>query len=55
LLAGHSVFRSLDPKVVSQMTLARVAIDTVNVWPTAAWQEAGFKVYRLGLGNYDCH
>ncbi|MGD0003551.1 MAG: UDP-N-acetyl-D-mannosamine dehydrogenase [Anaerolineaceae bacterium] len=51
LLVGHSVFRGLHPQAVAQMTQARLVIDTVNGWPADEWKEAGFKVYRLGVGG----
>jgi UDP-N-acetyl-D-mannosaminuronic acid dehydrogenase len=51
LLVGHSQFKSLDAKKMAQLTSARVIVDTVNGWPTTAWQEAGFKVIKLGNGH----
>jgi hypothetical protein len=33
------------------MTPARLALDTVNGWDTAAWQTAGFKLAKLGKGE----
>ncbi len=51
LLVGHRVFRGLDPHAVAEMTQARVVVDTINGWAGEDWQAAGFKVYRLGVGD----
>jgi UDP-N-acetyl-D-mannosaminuronic acid dehydrogenase len=51
LLVGHAPLRALDPFVINQLTRARVVIDTVNGWPAQTWQEAGFRVFRLGVGK----
>jgi UDP-N-acetyl-D-mannosaminuronate dehydrogenase len=51
LLVGHSQFSELDPAAVNKMTQARIAVDTVNGWPPATWQAAGFDLYRLGVGS----
>jgi len=51
LLVGHRVFRGLTAQAVAQMTQARVVIDTINGWQGSDWEEAGFKVYRLGVGR----
>ena len=53
LLVGHSVLRQMDPHVVAQLTKARVVIDCVNGWSAAAWEGAGFHVYKLGVGTKD--
>jgi UDP-N-acetyl-D-mannosaminuronic acid dehydrogenase len=51
LLVGHSQFKALDPKIVAKLTSARLVVDTVNGWNNPAWQEAGFKVIKLGKGQ----
>jgi UDP-N-acetyl-D-mannosaminuronic acid dehydrogenase len=51
LLVGHKVFRGLDAQAVVKMTPARVVVDTINGWADKDWEEAGFKVYRLGVGG----
>jgi UDP-N-acetyl-D-mannosaminuronic acid dehydrogenase len=48
LLVGHSQFAAMDPLQVAGKTRARLAIDTVNAWKSRAWQQAGFRVIRLG-------
>jgi UDP-N-acetyl-D-mannosaminuronic acid dehydrogenase len=50
LLVGHSALRNLEPQVVAQLTPARVVIDCVNAWPVQAWEQQGFRVFRLGAG-----
>lgn len=51
LLVGHTEFKKLNPQAVAKITPARVAVDTVNSWQPAAWTEAGFDLYRLGVGK----
>lgn len=51
LLVGHDQFKKLDPNEVAKLTSARVVLDTVNGWNTQAWNEAGFKVIKLGKGE----
>jgi UDP-N-acetyl-D-mannosaminuronic acid dehydrogenase len=52
LLVGHREFRELDPMRVCQLTPTRTAVDTVGGWEIQSWSEAGFKLIRLGVGNY---
>jgi UDP-N-acetyl-D-mannosaminuronic acid dehydrogenase len=52
LLVGHREFRELDPMRVCQLTPTRTAVDTVGGWKIQSWSEAGFKLIRLGVGNY---
>ncbi len=51
LLVAHDQFKALDPHKVRQMTGARVVLDAVNGWKANEWQQAGFEVYRLGVGR----
>jgi len=51
LLVRHAQFREMEPAKVAAQTSARVVVDTVNAWNTAAWNEAGFQVYRLGVNK----
>ncbi len=51
LLVGHAQFRALNPAELAARTPARVVIDTRGVLDPAAWQAAGFRVYRLGSGK----
>lgn len=50
LLVGHTQFKELDPKAVAAQTSARIVLDTVNGWKDAAWQDAGFTLFKLGRG-----
>jgi len=51
LLVRHSQFSAMNPSQVTELTSARVVVDTINAWDTAAWGEAGFDVFRLGVGK----
>ncbi len=48
LLVNHTALRSINPHTLAGITPARVAVDTVNGWSGENWQNAGFKVCRLG-------
>lgn len=52
LLVRHSQFREMDPSKIAALTSARVVVDTVNAWDANAWKEAGFRVFRLGVGKF---
>jgi UDP-N-acetyl-D-mannosaminuronic acid dehydrogenase len=51
LLVRHAQFKEMHPSEVAALTPARVALDTVNAWDAAAWENAGFQVFRLGVGK----
>lgn len=51
LLVKHTEFTKLVPAQVAQKSKARVAFDTVNGWDGEIWQNAGFKLTRLGVGK----
>jgi len=51
LLVNHSGLRGLTPEKLKSLTTARVLIDTVNGWADRDWASAGFKLYRLGVGD----
>ncbi len=48
LLVNHTALRSINPHTLAGLTPARLAVDTVNGWSGENWQNAGFKVCRLG-------
>ncbi|MFM8367480.1 MAG: nucleotide sugar dehydrogenase [Chloroflexota bacterium] len=50
-LVKQTEFMELDTKTVAQKTTARTLIDTVNGWDAAQWQNAGFRVVKLGSGK----
>jgi UDP-N-acetyl-D-mannosaminuronic acid dehydrogenase len=51
LLVSHTALRNLQPQMVAQLTPARVIVDCVNAWSSSEWQDAGFRVFRLGDGS----
>jgi UDP-N-acetyl-D-mannosaminuronic acid dehydrogenase len=51
LLVNHTEFRQLSPAALKAMTRARVLIDTVNGWAGSDWAQAGFSLFRLGVGK----
>ena len=51
LLVRHTQFCEMKPSEVKAMTSARVVVDTVNAWEAEAWKEAGFQMFRLGVGK----
>jgi len=51
LLVAHSEFLTIKPIELASRTGARVVMDAVNGWKSAEWQDAGFRVVRLGVGT----
>lgn len=51
LLVAHDQFKTLHPQEVAGMSGARMVLDTVNGWKAQEWQQAGFRVFRLGVGK----
>ena len=51
LLVHHREFAALDPAELAGLTPARLVIDTRNQLNVQAWQSAGFKLVRLGVGR----
>ncbi len=51
LLVNHSAFHQINPRELLPVTSSRIMLDTVNGWDKTAWEEAGFKVFRLGSGK----
>jgi UDP-N-acetyl-D-mannosaminuronic acid dehydrogenase len=51
LLVNHSAFHQINPRELLPITSTRVILDTVNGWDKTVWEEAGFKVFRLGSGK----
>jgi UDP-N-acetyl-D-mannosaminuronic acid dehydrogenase len=48
LLVPHSQFLGFTPEQIRAMSKARILVDAVNGWKPDDWQEAGFKLFRLG-------
>lgn len=51
LLAPHTPLLALTPARAATLTPVRLVVDAVNGFPHKEWETAGFKVYRLGVGN----
>jgi UDP-N-acetyl-D-mannosaminuronic acid dehydrogenase len=51
VLVGHAQFKTLRPQAVSQLSPARLVLDTVNAWQPEAWADFGFRFIRLGVGR----
>jgi len=51
ILAAHSEYESLDPTETAKLMKATVIVDTRNVLPVSKWEQAGFKLVRLGVGK----
>ncbi len=51
LLVAHAELKAIDPDGLARLVPARVAIDAVNGWEKSRWEQAGFKLYRLGDGS----
>jgi UDP-N-acetyl-D-mannosaminuronate dehydrogenase len=48
VLVAHHQLKNLDPQEVARISSAKIVIDAVNVCKLLAWQEAGFKVVKIG-------
>ena len=48
LLVAHQEFTALNPQEVINLTKARTAVDMCGGWQRKAWEEAGFRFYKLG-------
>ena len=51
LLVKHTEFTKFDPATFASQTNARILIDCVNGWNSEVWQNAGFRVIRLGVAR----
>jgi len=51
LLVAHSDFRELDPRDLQSVMANTAILDTVNLLDSAAWHNAGFTIYKLGVGK----
>jgi UDP-N-acetyl-D-mannosaminuronic acid dehydrogenase len=51
LLVAHQPLRKIQPAQAAALMRGRVAVDVVNGWEAQAWQQAGFSLYRLGVGR----
>ena len=51
LLVGHKMLKEISPESISKLTNSRIVLDTVNGWKSSDWENAGFKLYKLGVGD----
>jgi UDP-N-acetyl-D-mannosaminuronic acid dehydrogenase len=51
LLVKHTEFSNLNPVKIASSSTARVVIDCVNGWNRLEWENAGFKIFRLGVNK----
>lgn len=51
LLVKHTEFAEFNPDDIATKTQARIAVDTVNAWDAANWNNAGFKLIKLGVNK----
>lgn len=51
VLVAHKEFRNLDAAAVAKQTSARCLVDAVNGLPAESFKQAGFRVFRLGVGH----
>ena len=51
LLVDHTEFRDAKPATLANYMPGRVTVDTRGVWSSEAWEAAGFKFVRLGVGE----
>jgi UDP-N-acetyl-D-mannosaminuronic acid dehydrogenase len=51
LLVPHTLLLALVPAKIAGLTSARLVVDVVNGFPHETWENAGFNVYRLGVGR----
>jgi len=51
LLVGHKMLKEINPKNLSGLTNARIALDTVNGWNASDWENADFTLFKLGVGD----
>lgn len=49
LMVNHTALHSINPRTMATLSPARIAIDTVNGWPSEPWTAAGYKLFRLGV------
>ncbi|NIM93636.1 MAG: nucleotide sugar dehydrogenase [Anaerolineales bacterium] len=53
LLVDHTEFKQMDPNQAAGIMRGRVAIDARGVWERDTWEQAGFKLFVLGAGEWD--
>lgn len=51
ILTAHSQFESIEPVSTAKLMKSAIIVDTRNSLNAEAWEQAGFKVVRLGVGT----
>jgi len=51
VLTAHSQFESLDPISTAELMKSAIIVDTRNSLNANVWEQAGFKIVRLGVGT----
>jgi UDP-N-acetyl-D-mannosaminuronic acid dehydrogenase len=51
LLVRHAQFLNVQPAELARLTRARIVLDTINAWDAQAWEQAGFRMVRLGVNQ----
>jgi UDP-N-acetyl-D-mannosaminuronic acid dehydrogenase len=51
VLVDHPQFRGIDPAEVAGLTRNRIVLDSRNIIDPEAWETAGFRVLRTGVGE----
>jgi len=51
LLVGHKAFRQLKPQELAALTPARLILDAACILDAQQWRDAGFRYYRLHVGE----
>jgi UDP-N-acetyl-D-mannosaminuronic acid dehydrogenase len=51
LLVRHTQFLNVQPTELARLTRARIVLDTINAWDAQTWEQAGFRMVRLGVNQ----
>jgi UDP-N-acetyl-D-mannosaminuronic acid dehydrogenase len=51
LLVAHKPLVDVQPAQAAAWMRGRLVVDAVNGWDAQSWQQAGFRIYRLGVGR----
>jgi UDP-N-acetyl-D-mannosaminuronic acid dehydrogenase len=51
ILTAHSQFESIEPVSTAKLMKSAIIVDTRNSLNAETWEQAGFKVVRLGVGT----
>lgn len=55
VLTGHSEYKNIDPEMAARSMKTLTIVDTRNVLVANIWEQAGFDIVRLGVGNNNDH